>query len=352
MAFDGATTNAQLDASLNAVVLLDSSCQAVIEAEVQDVGGDWYTQLDQELGAAEELVIAWRRGGVGGFTADVLTPVGACGAAFASGRAAIDAAYAALEQEVTPDGVAHLTAALNGLTGPLQAVADGVGEYQANLKAFASSMLTAEEHMNATIAAVQAQASQIQAQIATINEQITSLQQQIATDRAAIAQAKSEETTGIVETIFGVLLAPITGGASLILAGIGVASIGQAESLIDGMEATISGYQQTIAGDQANLSQDQQAITALNGLTLSANLVLGDLTSIDTALDSLRATWSTLGGELANTLAELGSATLDTDQVAVSHAWFDAACLQWSQVASHVTTLAALPLTTSRRRVG
>ena len=56
MPLNGAATNSE-NASMGSILLLNSSCQAVIEAEITEVSSPWYDQLDRELGAAENLVV-------------------------------------------------------------------------------------------------------------------------------------------------------------------------------------------------------------------------------------------------------------------------------------------------------
>jgi cell division protein FtsB len=351
MTFDAATANAQLDTSLSAVALLNASCQAVVEAEIQPVQSDWYGTLDQQLGTAETLVLGWRRGGALYFGSGILASVTAYGSTFTAARPQVDAAFAALENDFSVDGLAALVAMLKALEPPLASMESAVQTYLAQLATFEDAMLAVQEQMSATVAQVQAQEAEIQAQITAINATIAALDAQVQTDRAAIAKARSAETTGIVETIFGVLLAPITGGASLILAGIGVASIAGAQELVDQLESAISGYQTTIANDQANLTQDQQTVATLNGLTSSTQLVLDDIGSIGTALDALRTTWTLFGGELTQTVSDLGNAQTAAVLV-VAQAWFDAACDSWAAVVAHANALAGLPVSTARVQIG
>ena len=351
MPFSSQDANAQIDASMNAMVLLNSSCQGVIEAEVQPVSSSWYDELDRELGDAETLVVAWRRSGVLSFGTDILGAIATCGNAFLSSRAAIDALFASLAAHFTPEGRAQLVALLAALEPPITTMTGMAGDYLARLRAFEAAMQGVQGRMTQTVAEVQAAEAAIQATIDGINRQLAALTAQVATDRAAIAQARSEETAGIFETIFGILLAPITGGASLILAGIGVATIAEAQGKIDGMEAQIAGYQQTIAGDQGALSTDQQIIATLNGLTMSTSFVQKDLADIGTALDDLRTSWTVLDGELTGTIAKLRDATSAADLV-VAQAWYEAACIEWQGIVDHIGPLTGLPLSTRRRQVG
>ncbi|KYF55220.1 alpha-pore-forming cytotoxin subunit MakE [Sorangium sp. So ce854] len=347
MPFTAAATNAQIDSGMSAVLLLNSSCQAVIEAEISEVSSPWYDQLDQELGAAEELVIQWRRSGFLYFQTEVLDAIDAAGQAFAASRAQIDGLYASLSQSFSAELAAQLVAALQALEPPVQAISGQIAGYLARLAQFEKQMGEPHSQMQATIAAVQAEEASLKAQIDAINQQIASLQQQVQVDRAAIARAQSRRRSGILETIFGVVLAPISGGLSLVLVGIGVASIVEAQAMIDQMQSQIRSYQQTIAGDAQMLSRDQAIIATLNGLTMSTGLVLSDMDGIEIALDSLRASWTALGGELANVVDEVRRAT-SSQQVIVSQAWYDSACGELALVVQHVDGIRDPDMSTRR----
>ena len=351
MPFDGAATNAQIDASMGAIVLLNSSCQAVIEAEIAEVASPWYDQLDQELGAAENLVVGWRRSGVLYFQTDILDTIAATGQAFVAAAPQIDALFAALEQHFSAGGKAQLIAAIQALGPPIQTMIGQIADYLGKLRTFEQAMLQADQAMRNTVGQVQAEEQQIQGEIDAINNQIKLLNAQIQTDRDAIAKAKAARTRGIIETIFGVLFAPLTGGASLILAGIGVASIAEAEGQIDSMQSEISGYQQKIAGDQSALSDDQRVVATLGALTMSTGLVLSDMAMIENALDSLRTGWTALDGELDGVIAKLQAATSAADLI-VSQAWYTAACTEWNLIVSHVADLTGRQIETSRVRIG
>jgi predicted nucleic acid-binding Zn-ribbon protein len=351
MPLNGAATNSEIDASMGSILLLNSSCQAVIEAEITEVSSPWYDQLDRELGAAENLVVGWRRSGVLYFQTDILDTIADTGQAFTSAGPKINGLFAALEQNFSAAGKAELIAAMQGLEPAVQALIQQIADYLAKLGAFEQNMLQADQAMRTTVEQVQAQEQQIQGAIAAINNQIKLLTAQIQTDRDAIARAKAARTRGIIETIFGVLFAPVTGGASLILAGIGVSSIAEAEGEINSMESQISGYQQQITGDQSQLSDDQKVVATLGALTMSTSFVLTDMASIETALDSLRTNWTMLDGELDGVTAKIQAATSAADLV-VSQAWYDAACTEWNLIVNHVADLSGRQITTSRVRVG
>lgn len=202
-----------------------------------------------------------------------------------------------------------------------------------------------------TIAEVQAEAVEIKEQIVAINSRIESLETQVQVDRDAISAARAGESAGILETIFGALLAPLTGGASLILAGIGVASIAEADEAMEGLESEISGFQADVVSDQGEISDDQRIVATLGSLTLSTGLVLGDIKSVDRALEGLRIDWTGFESELSGVVAKLEKAAAKPDLLAIE-TWYTAACDEWALIAGHVTAISGLPTTKKTVRIG
>lgn len=349
--FDGKQVNAQLDAGLAGVALLGSSCQAVIEAEIEQVQSEWWEQLDQELGAAEKLVVNWRQSGVLYFDSEVVGAVGRASSVFLDARPPIEKLFEELGRNFEPAKKEQLVERFRALQPPVAAIAAGIGSYLTKLAAFEREMGGVQQRMEKTVAEVQAKEAEIESTIQSINAQIKQLNEQAQADREAVAKVRSERTTGIIETIFGILFAPVTGGASLILAGIGVASIAEAEGAISKLEGLISGFQQTIAGDQKTLTDDQQIVATLNSLTMSTKLVLTDLEGIAHALDTLRATWVAFEGELEGVITKLESAE-DAASLTVCHTWYLAACNEWQDVAEHVAEISHLPVKTEKRQIG
>ncbi|MFJ4376370.1 hypothetical protein ACIP1T_27620 [Pseudomonas japonica] len=340
MSFDATQTNQQISDSVGSMLLLNSSCQALIEASIAPSDSPWYPVLDQELGQAENLVVGWRQNGFLYFQEQILAQTAACAAAFLAAQPALDQAFAQLQVQFDSTLQASIVAQLNALEAPVQAMIEAIDQYTDRLGTFNSQLAVPYAAMNRSIAQIQAQEADIQEQITTINAQIAQLQAQVQSDRQAIAQAQAKKTSGLVETIFGVLLTPFTGGVSLILAGIGVASIAQAEEQISSLQDSISQYQSTIASDQQDLSSDQQQVATLNGLSMSLALVIGDVTDMTSALDALNVSWQVLSGELGNAASDVAQAE-NAQQALVAQVWFDAACNSWQAIAGFVANMQA-----------
>ncbi|MEH3053776.1 MAG: hypothetical protein PGN13_07160 [Patulibacter minatonensis] len=341
-ALDPGQTNQQISETIGAMLLLNSSCQALIEVSVAPSTSEWYAEIDAQLGAAENLVVGWRQRGYLYFKTQVLEQIVACGNTFTAAAPAIDAAFAALEQDFVPLQLVELQGRIERLGEPVAGLIAGLDVYDAALAEFQQQLQGPHQQLNTLIAQIQAQEADLQEQITQINDQIAQLQQQVATDRAAIAKADAQRTDGIIETIFGVLLAPFTGGASLILAGIGVATIAEAQGKVDALESEISQSQTQIAGDQTELTDDQRQVATLTGLSLSTGLAMDDIDGIDTALTSLRTTWTVLTGAVTAAAQSLASAE-SYDQALVAKVWFDAAVNSWTEIISYVGAMNELP---------
>ncbi|HCN46834.1 MAG TPA: hypothetical protein DIT18_15240 [Pseudomonas sp.] len=340
MSFSAEQTTQQLSDSIGTMLLLDSSCQALIEASIAPSDSSWYPVLDQELGQAENLVVGWRQNGYLYFQEQILAQTAACAQAFLAAQTALDSSFAQLQTQFDPALQASIVAQLNALDAPVQGMIEAIDTYTDKLGTFNDQLAVPYASMNSSVAQIQAQEADIQAQINSINTQITALQQQVQTDRQAIAKAQAERTSGIVETVFGVLLTPLTAGASLILAGIGVASIAQGEAQITSLQNTISQYQGTIASDQQSLTSDQQQVAALGGLSMSLSLVITDVTDMTTALGALDTSWNVLSGELGTAASDVGLAE-NAQQALVAQVWFDAACSTWQSILGFVQNMQA-----------
>ena len=331
MPFDPVQTALQINQSVSAMALLNSSCQGLIETSITPSTSPWYPVLDKELGTVENLVVGWRQSGFLYFQQQIVQQVGSCGQAFLKAQPRIDGQFVELEQNFTQALLQKIANELTKLEDPVNGMIVAIAAYGARLKIFETALEAPAQAMAQTIAQVQAQEQDIAAEIAQINSQLATLQQQLQTDRAAIAKAEAKRTSGIFETIFGVLLAPFTGGASLVLAGFGVASLVEAQAEVSHLEDEISGYQQQIVGDTAHLTTDQQQVATLQGLLVSTNVASSDIAQLFSALDALRITWGVLLGELQNSAATVAKAE-SYENALVAKVFFDAACNAWQQI--------------------
>lgn len=340
MSFSTDQTKSQINQAVGAFLLLHSSNQALIEADVAENSSPWYHEIMNELGHAEDLVVDWRQNGFLYFKTQILQTIVTTGQAFVDSKPQIDALFEQLQTHFSSTTRQQIVNQLNQLNAPVASLDNSIATYLDKLKSFQVAMQTPYNNMEQTAALVQAQAKDIQSEITQINAHIANLKQQIISDRKAIAEAKEKRDEGIGETIFGVIFAPFTGGLSLILAGIGVASIAEGEEKVHQLKSTISKYQNQIAGEQSHLAQDQRQIATLKSLSMSLAIAIQDMSYTQSALDSLRTTWTVLAGELeeaANKVKQSNTAK----QAIMQKVWYDAAIGVWQEIIPFCEKLAA-----------
>lgn len=351
MSFNSKTTIEEMNQSMNAMLLLHSSCQAIIEAEIASVNSKWYKTLDQDLGNLENLVVNWRENGYLYFHQQILQETGSYAKTFTASQKTIDGLIDKLIKSFNQTNKQDLETQLNNLLAPLKAMSAQIADYRAKLKVFETKILEINGGMEKTVAEVQAEESQIESEIKSINEQIDELEKTIKTDRTAIAKAKQRRKRGIIETIFGIILAPFSLGASLVLAGIGVATIAEAEEKIHQLQNTINSSITKIASDQKNLSKDEKIIASLKGLLMSSNVAIHDVSLIYNNLDTLRTTWDEFQGEINQEIIDLNKSK-DSKDIVLIQAWFNAAANQWRQIQLSTSDLNQRTINSTHIKIG
>ncbi|WP_090827351.1 alpha-pore-forming cytotoxin subunit MakE [Nitrosovibrio tenuis] len=335
----------QFGSSATAAANLSVSCQGILETRIQAVASPWYASLNGELQQAQALATEWRDRFASELQTDVLTCVIHCGQAFATQRNIITNLFNSTGGDF-PSVKAQLIAALSGLQGSTRMIVGTTANYEAQLRDWGQRLRGVQTSMSQTVGQIQAQAGDLQAQITATNIAIASMTAEVIRDRQAIAEAQSRNTSGIVETIFGVLFAPFTGGLSLILAGIGVASIVEAQSKVNALESTIKSYQDRIVASQQALNQDQAQLVTLNGLLVSGSIALSDVDVSSRMLDQVRTSWDAFFQEMSGVVSKISSAQNASVWV-LEKAWFIAACNEWDTIVTGTQGIIGAPITTN-----
>jgi len=351
MSFQASKIQDETIQSMNAMLMLNASCQGIIESNIEKVNSPWYTELMAELKNAEELVVDWRNNGFLYFKSAILDTMTNTAQAFLDSQKNLDNLYAELAANYSEALKAEIASQLQKLGAPISNIATQMDTYSTKLTGFDSKMSVIHNNIDTTIGKIQAEEANIQSEITEINQKIANLNAQIKTDKEAIVKAEAAKKKGIAETIFGVVFAPVTFGASLILTGIGVASIVEAKSKISDMQNSISDYQKSIVGDQANLSDDQKEVATLKSLLSGTGATLNDLTLISSSLQVLKVSWAALGTELTQIVDKTQKAE-NAQEAIVGQAWFDAACLEWQTILPQTNELGELSTQTQRIPIG
>lgn len=329
MSLNARQINQQLGSSASATSNLSASCQAILNSYLKPVASPWYKSLNGELQQAQSLASEWRDRFAGELRTDVLMCVMHCGHAFAAQREAINNLF---NSDVDfPGANAPLIKALTSLRNSTRMIISAISYYEARLRDWGQRLQQAHAGMNQMVGQIQAEAGDLQARIIVANDAIAEMTAEVIRDRRAIAEAQSKSNSGIVETVFGVLLAPFTGGLSLILAGIGVTSTVEAQSKVSALENTIKSYQERIVASQQMLKRDQAQLVTLNGLLVSGNLALSDVQFAGQMLDLVRTSWEGFFQEMGGVIGKISNAR-SASALMMEKAWFAAACGEWDAI--------------------
>ena len=330
MPLNASDVNRQFSASASATANLTASCQGILDTYLAPSSSPWYATLNSELQQAQTLAREWQTQYAEKTEAAIRSAVAECGQAFQSARANVTRLFdqAATDLAAAKSG---LQSELNKLKAPAQAISGTVSDYKGKQRDWGVRLQAAHDRMKVTVGEIQAQASDLQVQIAGINADISRLQSEIGNARRAISEAESKKTCGTVMAVIGFVLAPFTGGLSLIIAGIGVSSIQEAEGRVRELEDTIGKYQASIISRQQNLSQDEAQVVTLNGLTLAAGVAISDIEVAGRALDLVRVGWEAFFLELGGVIAKIEKAQ-NAAAIVLEKAWFNAALNEWALI--------------------
>ena len=340
-----------LTTSLSAMALLNSSCQGVVETYCAETSSEWYAEVSTELNAAQQLVRQWRLSGNLYFNQDIITRVVTTAGDITATQSTCNALFDDLEAHYDGHKKEKLIATLDTLAQPITAMQSTFQNYTQQLKLWSQQVESAKEALNATIGEIQQEEKNLENDIALTNQKISDLHKQIDDDRKAIANARAQEKRGIYETIFGVLLAPVTGGASLIIAGIGVCSIAEAESEVAVLEKSIRTEHNKIVEDQCHLSDDDKQVVSLKLLLISVETVLSDCTGIITAIEALETTVMSLKEELTNVAGTLAKAET-SQEVIMQKVWYRTVCNEWQAIYDVARTLRTASPSTHHKTIG
>ncbi len=344
MAFSSVTSTDQIKHGMSATMLLNASCQSVLDAYFRFADQLLCQQIRDDVRRVRTLAGRWREESGQAYQYDVLIAIRDAGIGFDRAKEPVDALFDSLLRHFDPQVKSQLVAEISHLQRPVAAIVQAADRYLAALRQFQMDMTAAEEGLRRTVAEMQAHQQDIQAQIKKITGTIQSLVAEISADRTAIAAAQKEKALGIAEIVFGILFVPMTGGASLLLAGIGVASFDAADQRIAQLDEKILLAQQAVVDDQQTLDDDQRMIATLSSLTMSTGFIITDMDGVQPALDALRTGWAAFNADTERVTADIAKAT-SSDALALCQAWFDTACAEWVSVTDLAASLSRLDTT-------
>lgn len=332
--------NDHFDQSVSAILLFSSSCQAILQSTIDDSasGVSWYDEVNSKLLSMQKLVIDWREGGNLYFNNSFIEKISTASQVILSVKPKIEVLFDQIAIKYDDSLRDQLLGMLNSIVPGINSIHDYASSYSTDLNHWGQEAENVHQDMVKLVGEIQAAEAQIKDTIDSINQQIADANQQIDTDRKAISDAEKSRTTGIIETVFGAVFAPFTGGASLILLGVGVASIVEAEQAIARLKSTIQDYQNQISNEQSDLSKDEKLVSALGVISAGLEVVVNDYKSVASSVDALQTTVVSLQDEIETVISKIAKAK-SASEIIAQRVWFEAACTEWSAISDVSGTL-------------
>ena len=292
--------------------VVTTSCHGVLNTSftAPSTKPDWFDSLDAKLAAAKVLANQWIDDLAPDMTASIPAHVINYGTTYSALSAQI---VELLDKDPTASGKDNTTiqeafALISALHSAVDNIEKEVEATATQLKTWGDNMQTAHDDLFNGAANIQSAETDLQADIDAMNSAIDGLKAQINAENKSIAAGAAAIGVGILALVAGIALAPETGGASLIVAGIGGAAIIGGAVDWGVMQSKINKQFSEIADDQKEISSDQRQLVALQGLSLSASSAISSIAVATQALSDVKTMWSLFKSELQGTMSKLEQA--------------------------------------------
>lgn len=326
-------TNNKTATGFASLQIVTTSCHGVLNTQfiAPSPKPSWFDDLSGKLDAAKVLSNQWIDNIAPQMTASIPGHVIDYGTTYAALTDQIVALAKANPNAKGKDNpiVQQVLELVQALHDSVDTIITDVVATQAQLKTWGDNMQIAHDNLFTGAANIQSLQTTLQADVDKMNNAIKGLREMIDGENKAIAAGAAAIGIGLLALIAGIALAPETGGASLIIAGIGGAAVIGGAVDWGVMQAKINSQFDDIAKDQAELADDQRQLVALQGLSLAAGSAITSIATATSALSDVKVMWSLFQSELQGTMDKLNQ-TSDTLSMIVNEAYVLAAQNEWN----------------------
>lgn len=211
-----------------------------------------------------------------------------------------------------------------------------VGEAQKTeerLKNWGIEMQGAHDALSSGSGKIQEAETSLAGDVEAMETAIKNLETKIHDENIAIAVSAGAVGVGCFLLVVGIALAPISGGASLLVGGTGGLLIIGGAVTWGIMEAKVREDFKQIAEKQNQLAADKRQIVALKGLSTGASQAIKYSETALSALSEFRTSWTVFQGELQGVSEKLESAEEGLSTI-VQKTFTKAAAKEWTEAAS------------------
>lgn len=325
--------------------LVTASCHSILSTNfiAPTPKPDWFDALSADLDNAKVHAREWINDIAPMMTASIPSHVIDYGTTYA---AMTDQIVDLLDKNPTARGKDHpvvkqVFELIHALQAELKAIIAKVESVQVRLKIWGDKMQAAHDRLFASASSIQETAIELQAEIEKMNLAIKMLREQIESENKAIAAGAAAIGIGLFALVAGIAFAPVTGGASLIVSGIGALGIIGGGVTWGVMQAKIDSQFKEIAEDMKKIAANQRQIVALQSLSLAANTAISAIATATQALSDVKVMWTVFQNELQGTLDKLEKTDEELSAI-LNKAWILAAQKEWNMAVDFAQKLATM----------
>src|SRR5690348_12627829 len=326
-------TNSNTASGFASLQIVTAACHGVLNTQfiAPSPKPSWFDDLNAKLDAAKVLANQWIDDIAPKLTASVPSHVIDYGTTY---TALTDQIIDLLNKNPNAKGkddpvVQQVFALISALHDEVETIITDVIGTQEQLKTWGDAMQKSHDDLFAGAANIQSLQIDLQADIGKMNSAIQGLQAQIDAENKAIVAGAMAIGVGLFALVVGIALAPVTGGASLIVSGIGGAAIIGGAVTWGVMQAKINSQFAEIAEDQKRIADDKRQLIALQGLSLAANSAISSIATATSALSDVKVMWTMFQNDLQGTMNKLEKTDENLSAI-VNKAYVIAAQKEWN----------------------
>lgn len=211
----------------------------------------------------------------------------------------IKAVFQQLDSQLTALMGAEGDSVLNAAAAPtLKGVSSDLAAFTTNLISDNKNLTTGQNSAASEVGLLNSDETTMQGNITNLNTEIQAYDKIIMESEIGIG-------VSIFITVIGIALAPVSGGASLVVTGVGVAGIAGSIAGTVVYSGKVQADQDKIAQDQSEIDTDKQQVNALNGIISTMSTLSGHNADAQNAVESMLDTFGGLQKETQTTINDL-----------------------------------------------
>ena len=216
-------------------------------------------------------------------------------------------------------------------TAEMDRVKADLDDYGKRLQADHDALLTGKNSIQSLMSMEQHEIEKLEADIVDLQDQIGALNKQIMDSQIGLG-------ISIFVGIIGLALAPVTGGATLTVAAVGVAGIATSAALWATAQQKVNGKKQEIQQDKTAEDALKLQIYSLGILHKSVAFALDQMEGAQTALSDLRVFWGVFEQTLLDVIKDLNKPNAQLS-VVLDRMWVHAAKNNWKNLTGFAQAL-------------